>query len=41
MNPRGGVEDRFVSAFERSCDFGIRVEVKDFKGHFNPDEFSD
>lgn len=41
MEPREGVEDRIVRAAEWFRDFGIRVKVEDFKGHFNLDEFSD
>lgn len=39
IDPRWGIEDIIVCAFERSRDFGIRVGVQNFKGHFNSGEF--
>lgn len=41
MDQRGGVDDRIVHELQRSRDFGVRVEVEDFKGYFDLDEFLD
>lgn len=41
MDYRGGVQDRIQRALKLSQDLGIRVEVKGFKDHFEPDEFLD
>lgn len=41
VEPKDSSEDRIVRALERSQDFGIRVEVEDFRGHFDPNEFLD